>query len=449
MKKTWLINHINKLGDKSAIVDKFGEFSYADLFAQIQQFKIQLDKELADNQVVAILSDYNFYSVALFLALVQKKTIIAPIVSTNTEEVQKRLNVLNCDSEIRIAEREIQLVQHNKSESHAMIQLLVDNNQSGLILFSSGSTGAPKAMIHNLDNLLNSYQGKKLKKLNMLVFLMFDHIGGLNTLLNTLSMGAKIVFPENRNPEYIAGLIATQKIHVLPASPTFLNMLLMANVEDKYDLSSLKMITYGTESMPYSLLIKLKQVFPKSRLMQTFGTSETGIAQTSSRSSDSLEIKFNDPNLEYKIMNGELWLKSQTQVMGYLNASMENFTADGWFKTGDLVEELDANYIRIIGRAKEVINVGGEKVLPAEVESVILELDEVEDCLVFGEKNSITGQLVAVQIVLERGVGVKQAKTLVRKHCKERLDRYKVPAKFEFADKTDYGDRFKKKRIRE
>lgn len=445
---SWFIEHLKSLADKPALVDAQGMFSYADLSSQIQTYKNFLDGQFADNQIVAILSDYNFYAVALFFALYQKQIIIVPIVSTNSEEVEKRLHVVKPDVVIKIDGMHLSVERKaDNPKHHAMIQTLCESQQPGLVLFSSGSTGEPKAMIHNLENLVNSYQGKKQKKLNMLVFLMFDHIGGLNTLLNTLAMGAKIVFPSTRNPDDIAGLIEQHQIHVLPASPTFLNMMLMAKVRERFDLSSLKMITYGTEPMPESLLKKLKDNFPRTKLLQTFGTSETGIAQTSSRSSDSLEMKFDDPNLEYKIVNGELWLKSKTQVLGYLNASMECFTGDGWFKTGDLVEQLEGGYLRIKGRAKEVINVGGEKVLPAEVESVVLELNFVEDCMVFGQNNAITGQMVAVQVVLKEGFDQIEAKALIRKHCKEQLDAYKVPVKFNFENKTNFSERFKKKRI--
>lgn len=445
---SWIIKHFNTLVDKVAIVDIKGTFTYIDLSSQIQIYKDALDEQFEDNQVIGVLSDYNFYAVALFFALYQKQSIIVPIVSINTEEVEKRLNVIKPDITIRLDGDQL-LVEHKVDipVRHTMIQMLCNKKQPGLVLFSSGSTGEPKAMIHNLENLVNSYQGKKQKKLNMLVFLMFDHIGGLNTLLNTLAMGAKIVFPSTRNPDDIASLIEQHQIHVLPASPTFLNMMLMARVDERFDLRSLKMITYGTESMPESLLKKLKVIFPRTKLLQTFGTSETGIAQTSSRSSDSLEMRFDDPNLKYKIINGELWLKSETQVIGYLNASMESFTDDGWFKTGDLVEELEDGYLRIKGRAKEVINVGGEKVLPAEVESVVLELDFVADCMVFGEKNAITGQMVAVQVVLKNSFDQKEAKKLIRKHCKGLLDTYKIPAKFIFVERTSFGERFKKKRI--
>lgn len=444
---TWIIEHIQKFGDTIAIADQSCKFSYLDLFHQIETYTNHLNSKFNDNQVVAILSDYNIYAVALFLALLQKKAIIIPIVSNNTEEIDNRLKVVNCDWVIQLNATDLELIPQIKEAKHTMMQSIINQNQSGLVLFSSGSTGAPKAMIHNLDTLIDSYKNKKQKNLNILVFLMFDHIGGLNTLFNAISMGATIVLPKNRNPEYIASLIEQHSVHVLPASPTFLNMMLMAKTEEKYNLNSLKMITYGTETMPESLLEKLKLKFPRTKLVQTFGTSETGIAQTTSRTSNSLEMKLDTQNLEYKIINGELWLKTKTQVLGYLNASMENFTEDGWFKTGDLVEALEDGYIRITGRAKEIINVGGEKVLPAEIESIILEVPEVDDCLVYGEKNAITGQIVAVQLVLKPNTNEKEAKKNIRTHCKLKLSLYKVPVKFEFVEKINYGDRFKKKRL--
>ena len=86
--------------------------------------------------------------------------------------------------------------------------------------------------------------------------------------------------------------------------------------------------------------------------------------------------------------------------MGYINHSNESFTSDGWFKTGDLVEEGSEGYIKVVGRTKEVINVGGEKVMPAEVESIILELPWVKDCVVKGQQNAITGQMVIAEICI-------------------------------------------------
>ncbi len=107
----------------------------------------------------------------------------------------------------------------------------------------------------------------------------------------------------------------------MPQVLLFLNLILISGEhKKKYDLSALRMITYGTETMPQSLLLRLKEQFVKVKFLQTFGTSETGISTTASQSSESLYMKLDDANCEYKIVDGELYLRSATQVLGYLNA---------------------------------------------------------------------------------------------------------------------------------
>ena len=257
-----------------------------------------------------------------------------------------------------------------------------------------------------------------------------------------------MIIPETRNADDICKLVQDYKIRVLPSSPTFLNLILMNKSYDKYDLKSLRMITYGTEAMPESLLLRLQDIFPKTKLLQTFGTSETGIAGTRSKSSNSTYMKLDDSNLEYKIVDDELWLKSKTQVMGYLNSSMNSFTDDGWFKTGDLVEKTDDGYIKIIGRNKEIINVGGEKVLPNEVESMILSIPEIEDVTVYGKENIITGQTVVCDVVLKEEIKSKEIKIIIRKYCKDKLDKYKIPTKVYIVKKLNFSNRYKKIRGR-
>ena len=441
---SWFTENFKKFDKKIAIVFKNQNYSYGDLYNQIKNIENELLPAIEKGKVVSILSDYSFESIALLIALYKNKNIIVPITTTIESEIKERIEESYSDKIIKIVDNKYLIEEHNSDDKHQMIKNLQDNSQSGLILFSSGSTGKPKAMIHNFDNLVEHYKDKKEKSLNMILFLMFDHIGGLNTLLNILSMGATMIIPENRNADDVCKLLQDYKIMVLPSSPTFLNLILMSKANEKYDLSSLRMITYGTETMPESLLNRLKVAFPRVKFLQTFGTSETGIANTSSKSSNSTFMKIDDPELEYKIVDNELWLKSKTQVMGYLNSSMDSFTEDGWFKTGDLVEATEDGYIKIIGRNKEVINVGGEKVLPNEVESVILEIPEIEDVMVYGEANIITGQTVVCDVVLKNELTQNEIKKIVRKFCKDKLDAYKIPTKVNVVNKTNFGDRFKK-----
>ena len=437
-----------KDNDQTAIIHDGKKYSYNELYIKIKEIESFIKGKIKSGEVVAILADYSFVSIALFFALYENKNIIAPITSTSQKEIDGKVKE-SFSTKIINLENENLVITNIKSEaSHKIINDLQTSKCAGLILFSSGSTGAPKAMIHNLDTLVDSYGDKKQKQINMLVFLMFDHIGGINTMLNILSMNATMIIPQNRNADDICKLIEEYKIAVLPSSPTFLNLILINRSYEKYDLSSLRMITYGTETMPEGLLGRLKAVFSKVRFLQTFGTSETGIAATSSKSSSSTFMKIDDENLEYKIVDNELWLRSKTQILGYLNRSMESFTNDGWFKTGDLVELDNEGFIKIIGRNKEIINVGGQKVLPSEVESVLLGMDEIEDCLVYGEQNAITGQSVSCDLVLKSGVEADGLKILVRKFCKDKLDNFKIPTRVNVVQKTEFTERFKKSRIK-
>lgn len=440
----WFIHNFKQFDEKPAIVHKKKKYLYKELYNQIEIINKEVIPNINKGDVVSILSDYSFESIALLLALYENKNIIVPITISIESEIKDRIEESFTDKIIKIENKKYVLEENISKEKHQMIKKLQDQNNSGLILFSSGSTGKPKAMIHNFDNLVNHYKDKKEKAINMILFLMFDHIGGLNTLLNILSIGATMIIPENRNADDVCKLLQDYKIRVLPSSPTFLNLILMNKSNEKYDLSSLRMITYGTETMPDSLLLKLKVAFPKTKFLQTFGTSETGIANTSSKSSNSTFMKIDDPELEYKIVDNELWLKSKTQVMGYLNSSMDSFTEDGWFKTGDLVETTDDGYLKIIGRNKEVINIGGEKVLPNEVESIILSIPQIEDVMVFGEQNIITGQTVVCDVVLLETIEPREIKKIVRRYCKDKLDSYKIPTKVNIVEKTNFSDRFKK-----
>lgn len=438
----WFIENFKEFDRKIAIIFKNQTYLYIDLYNKIKEIEKNLLPKIKKGEVVSILSDYSFESISLIISLYKNKNIIVPITTTLNKEIKEKIEESYTNKIIKIFDKEYLIEENSSNEKHQMIQDLQEKNNSGLILFSSGSTAKPKAMIHNFDNLVEHYKDKKEKSLNMILFLMFDHIGGLNTLLNILSMGATAIIPENRNSDDICKLIQDYEIRVLPSSPTFLNLILMSKSNERYDLNSLKMITYGTETMPESLLIKLKTAFPKVKFLQTFGTSETGIANTSSKSSNSTFMKIDDPELEHKIVDNELWIRSKTQILGYLNSSMDSFTSDGWFKTGDLVEVSEDGYIKIIGRNTEIINVGGQKVLPSEIESVVLSMEEIEDCLAYGEKNLITGQNVVCDVVLKNEIS--NIKLLIRKFCKDKLDNYKIPTKINIIDKINFGDRFKK-----
>jgi acyl-CoA synthetase (AMP-forming)/AMP-acid ligase II len=131
-------------------------------------------------------------------------------------------------------------------------------------------------------------------------------------------------------------------------------------------------------------------------------------------------------------------------TMGYLNAAAP-ITPDGWFVTGDAVRQ-DGEYLRFLGRKLELINVGGEKVSPVEVESVIQSMPGVEEAIVYGEPDRLVGQIVCAKVRISDKVNEAGFAREVKSFCRERLDRFKAPVKVEITDADQFGARFKKLR---
>jgi len=319
------------------------------------------------------------------------------------------------------------------------------NGHPGLVLFSSGSTGKSKASVHDMTDLLEKFKISRHSR-RAITFLLYDHIGGVNTMLYTLSNGGCIITVQDRSPDGVLGAVEKHKAELLPTSPTFINLILLSEAYKRHDISTLKTVTYGTEPMPESTLKRFHQLFPHIRLQQTYGLSEVGILRSKSKSSDSLWVKVGGEGFQTRVVNGILQIKARSSMSGYLNAPSP-FAKDGWFDTGDYVE-VDGEYIKILGRKSEIINVGGEKVYPAEVESIVRELDGVSDVTVYGEKNPITGQIVCAKITPSKEVDHKKFVAELKKHCRKRLQNYKVPVKVVFSEEKQYSDRFKKVRPR-
>jgi acyl-CoA synthetase (AMP-forming)/AMP-acid ligase II len=151
--------------------------------------------------------------------------------------------------------------------------------------------------------------------------------------------------------------------------------------------------------------------------------------------------------METRVADGTLWIRARSAMLGYLNAPSP-FDADGWFNTEDEVE-VDGEYMRLKGRRSEIINVGGQKVYPAEVESVLLRMENVKDVLVHGERNPLTGQVVTARFQLESPEPLDVLRRRMREHCRAVLLPFQIPARVEIAEKPQHSARFKKIRLPE
>jgi acyl-CoA synthetase (AMP-forming)/AMP-acid ligase II len=178
-------------------------------------------------------------------------------------------------------------------------------------------------------------------------------------------------------------------------------------------------------------------------LQQTYGLSEVGVLASRSESNQSTRLELGGRGFETKVVDGILWIKSEFAMLGYLSTEGANDFIDGWFNTKDQVIQ-DGKYFKFVGRDSDQINVGGQKLLPIEVEEEILLLDEVLDVQVFGEKHLLLGQIVVANVVLESGIRSEETRLRIKKHCQERLAKYKVPQKIIFVPQIEVSSRGKR-----
>jgi len=354
---------------KTAIIWGEKYFNYLWLRKNIEKWNNKLiKKKIKSGTVVALDATFSPNSIALLFSLIENNCIIIPLCKPKRTQKRKIFEIAKVKLSVKIDNNIVKIYSIRKQGSNKFYKILKERKHPGIILFSSGSSGEPKAAIHDFIPLAEKFKVKR-KSWITLNFLLFDHWGGLNTMFHTLSNGGTLVFTENRSPENICEMIEKFKIELLPVSPTFLNLLIISEMYKKYDLNSLKIISYGTEPMTKNVLDKIHKIFPNVKLQQTYGLIEVGVMRTRSEKNNSLWVKLGGEGYKTRIIDGVIQIKSNSAMLGYLNAP-DPFTSDGWFITGDKVE-VKGDYFKILGRESEIINVGGEKVYPIEVEEVI------------------------------------------------------------------------------
>jgi len=441
----FLLQSFRSSSGVEAIVWREQAVTYDWLATRCEEWRSRLEAdEVGSGTVVALEADFSPNAVALFLALVDRGCILVPLTSAVAARRDEFLEVAQAEISMTIDDNDqATLTRTGITADHDIYGTLRHQGHPGLVIFSSGSTGRCKAAVHDAVPLLEKFRTPR-HALRSISFLLYDHIGGINTMLYTLSNGGCLITVRDRSPDTVLAAVERHRVELLPTSPTFLNLVLISEAWQRHDLSSLKTVSYGTEPMPESTLRRFHELFPDIRKLQTYGLSEVGILRSQSRGSDSLWVRIGGDGFETRVTDGLLEIKAKSAMLGYLNHSSP-FTADGWYATGDRVE-VDGDWMRILGRESEIINVGGEKVYPAEVESVLQEMDVVAEATVYSERNPITGQMVCARIQPATQIDRKELIGLIKAHCRARLQPFKVPVRIQIVDEAQHSARFKKLR---
>ena len=319
--------------------------------------------------------------------------------------------------------------------SHPFLDSFRKNINLGLVLFTTGTTDRPKAILHDFIPFISRYKTPR-PSLKSISFLLFDHIGVINTLLHMLFNLRQIIFIQKRTVEAVATFIKEFSVELLPTTPTFVRILfLYQDIESKLG-DSLKIISYVTERMDKPTLKKLCEQIPRVNFRQTYGISELGILRIKSKARDSIFMSVRGEGVETKIEKNILFIKVKKRMIGHLNAP-STFDDEGWYRTKDNVKLDNEKYLTITGSDSDVINISGLKFLPWEVELECLSLKEVKFAKAYGINNPITGQYLELSLELNEQIEKEiDFKNYVHSHLKKRLPRYLVPSRIKIGSQV-------------
>lgn len=332
----------------------------------------------------------------------------------------------------------------------------VNENETALVIYSSGTTGRPKgvllsqrALVNHASNLAPAFPFAE-GDANLVAMPLF-HVGGIGYALFGIRSGATTLMTREPDAATLIGAVragATHAFFVPPVIARFLD----AGEAATAAIAGLRYIVYGAAPMPLPLLHRALSTWPDTKFVQVYGQTELCGAVTALSDDDhrdaarpelqlaagkavlGCEIRVVDPETGNQLPpgeSGEVWVHSNQNMTGYLNrpqATAETITADDWVRTGDIGRLDTDGYVYIEDRIKDMIITGGENVYGPEVESVLIEHPAIEDAAVIGVPDDFWGESVKAIVV---GHGGTEAKDIIE-FCRQHLAGFKCPRTVDF-----------------
>ena len=466
----FLKKNVENHGDKIAVIDNEKEITFIELYEKVEKFSNNI-KILNQEEIISLISENSISFIIAYLGIINSGKIvhlISPEISEinlfNQLKSSKSKNIicnqlmkkkiLNFNSiKTTIFDIEEILLKHNNKEIESSL------NKLAYLIYTSGTTAEPKGVTvsHSMIEFTTKNIVKVLGYSNSdtdLLPLPLNHSFGLGCIHTSLYVGSTLVLLKNAsNLEEILESLKKYKITTLAAIPATLTKIL--NFENKKledYFSEIRLIITNSTAIPKKTVIQFKEILKKGNLATYYGLTEA------SRSTFMVFDKNNQreesvgkcsPNVEIKIVNkeennlklGDIFIKGENVIKKYWNnVEADKNIFENWLKTGDTGYFDNEGYLFLKGRSDEIINVGGEKVMPIEIEQTIKNIPGVEDAVAFGVEHEIFGQTIKLNIIKSKNSDIDKAQIL--SYCIKNLERFKIPSKIDFVEKipkTDYG----------
>jgi len=317
------------------------------------------------------------------------------------------------------------------------------------VLFTSGTTGRPKGVVvSHAQTVRQAYEWCAFAGLEpgdrYLIVNPFFHMFGYKAgWLASLVQGATVFPVPVFDVPAVLALVQSERITVLPGAPTIYRSILDHPRRREFDLSSLRVAVTGAANIPVSLIHEMRAELPFRSVLAGYGLTEAGtvtgsrpdddeetVATTVGRAMAGVEILVVDEGGREvpRGTTGELLVRAHGVMRGYLDdpeATAATIDARGFLRTGDLATVDERGYVRIVGRAKDMLIVGGFNVYPAEVENALLAHDAIGQVAVVGAPDERLGEVAFAYVVAAPGASIDAAAVIA--WARERLANYKVP----------------------
>ncbi len=308
-------------------------------------------------------------------------------------------------------------------------------DRAGVLIATSGTTGSAKVARHQFEKLLGRIPQTRALRWDARWLLTYHPVSfaGLQVILTALANAAPLIAVQNGSINGICEAALRNSPTHASGTPTFWRAFLLTLGSEAAKIP-LKQITLGGEAVDQPILDQLQKAFPSARISHIYASTEAGALFSVTDGRAGFPAKWLENGIEgvrLRIRDGSLEVVSPRATLGYVGGQSLNITEDGWLITGDLVKR-EADRVLFCGRADDMINVGGAKVMPEEVENALRTLPFVEEIRVFGRPNPIVGALVCADIVLNANMTEPEARGAILRFASERLERHKVPRVLNF-----------------
>ena len=302
----------------------------------------------------------------------------------------------------------------------------LQRSTSEITIFTSGTTGQPKKVIHTVSTLTRSVRiGVKYKDQFWAYAYNPTHMAGLQVFFQAFENLNTLINVFNKQRSEVYELISKYQVSHISATPTFYRLLLP--YETSYN--SVVRVTLGGEKSDQYLYDNIVKIFPSAKINNVYASTEAGSLFAAKGDSFQIPEKIRDM---FTVVDDELLIHKS------LLGRSDSFKFEGdYYHSGDLIEWVDKEQglFRFKSRKNELINVGGYKVNPGEVENVLLSIEGVKQVLVYGKANSVLGNVLCADIQLEKSSTLTNVD--IKKSLASQLQDFKIPRRIKFVEEFE------------